>query len=179
MIDELDTTLHKLLMSDVAALRKTPSGGLLDAQVSFGPPDDVWRLYVASSLKRKALNVYLVDVHENAKLRSNERVRVYDGGIVADEPAPTRLDCHYLVTAWSPAAETAGRSGDEHRLLYQAARALLARRPLVPAAVWGGTLPGTFVALTDDMRLPMTVAPSEGYMHVSHFWGAMGQDSRW
>lgn len=178
MIDELDATLHELLAGAVPALQDV-STTVADDQVAFRPPDDAWRTHVAGSLKRRALDVYLVDVHENARLRSNERVRVYDQGIVADEPAPVRLDCHYLVTAWSPAQETAGRSADEHRLLYQAAAALLAHRPLVAVDVWGGTLPPTVATLPGDAQLPLTVAPAEGYPHLSYFWSAMGADPRW
>jgi hypothetical protein len=178
MIDELDATLHELLEREVPALQDTSTTIATD-QIAFQPPDDTWRSYVTGSLKRRALNVYLVDVHENAKLRTNERVRVYDNGIVADELAPVRLDCHYLVTAWSPATETAGKTAEEHELLYEAARALLAHRPLVPLDVWGGMLPATVPTLPGDAQLPVSVAPPEGYSHLSYFWSAMGTDPRW
>ena len=51
-----------------------------------------------------ANNVYLVDLSENRKFRSNERVRNFSNGVVTEEPAPVRMDFHYLVSAWSPAA---------------------------------------------------------------------------
>jgi len=178
VIDELDATLHELLKQEVPSLRDT-STTVADGQIVFRPPDSDWRTSVTGSLKRRALNVYLVDVHENVKLRTNERVRVYDRGLVADEPAPVRLDCHYLVTAWSPAAESAGKSDDEHKLLYEAARALLAHRPLVPLAVFGGSLPTAIATLPGDAQLPVTVAPPEGYSHLSYFWSAMGAEPRW
>ncbi len=179
MIDELDCTLRELLRAGVPSLDDSHPTPISVDQIAFGPPDDAWRTYLKGSLKRRALDVYLVDVHENMRLRSNERVRTYDHGIVIEDPAPVRLDCHYLVTPWSPAVEATVRAEEEHRLLYQAARALLARRPLVPAAIWGGSLPGSFVALTTDMELPVTVAPPEGYAHFSYFWSAMGPDARW
>jgi hypothetical protein len=33
---------------------------------------------------------------------ANERERRFDNGMVFEDPAPARLDCHYLISAWSP-----------------------------------------------------------------------------
>ena len=85
-----------------------------------------------------ALNLYLVDLRENRKLRSNESVRSVENGIVSEEPAPARLDCHYLISAWSPAevSPAVEPALDEHALLYQAAAALLRHAPFNPGRVY-------------------------------------------
>ncbi|HMN28756.1 MAG TPA: hypothetical protein PKE45_11455, partial [Caldilineaceae bacterium] len=31
-----------------------------------------------------------------------ERIRHFENGTAYDQPAPERLDCHYLISAWSP-----------------------------------------------------------------------------
>src|SRR5881275_1889471 len=100
VIELLDNLLRHLFLEQVAGVTG-------EAQVRFQPPDQHWRTYVSNLTlgvqPANALNVYLVDLRENIKLRSNERVRSIENGIASDEPAPRRVDCHYLITAWSPA----------------------------------------------------------------------------
>ena len=67
-------------------------------QVRFQPPDQIWRTYVNGLGARNALNIYLFDLRENRKLRSNERVRSTDSGVAFDTPAAPRADCHYPVS---------------------------------------------------------------------------------
>jgi hypothetical protein len=180
LIDELDQTLHHLLLGRLTRLVTDITVPAQDEQVVFRAPDDAWRTYVKGSLKRPAVSLYLVDVHENVKLRSNQRTRSIENGSVSSRPAPARLDCNYLVTAWSPAQETAGRDELEHGLLYETAAVLLAQEPLVARAVWApGSPPSAIKTLPLDEPLPVTVARPDGFAHVSHFWSAMGTDARW
>ena len=58
-----------------------------------------------TNLEGNALNVYLVDLRENRQLRSNERVREAKRHRQRNTSA-RRVDCHYLITAWSPAVIT-------------------------------------------------------------------------
>src|SRR6266498_3376631 len=126
MIGSLDSVLAHLLKARVSLLRSGTPPTVVDGQVSFQPPDDTdWMGHLSGLGTRRALNVYLVDLRENRKLRSNERVRTVENGIVADEPVPARLDCHYLVTAWSPATEGQGRTAEEHELLHQVVSVLM------------------------------------------------------
>ena len=74
-------------------------------QVRFQPPDDVWQSDV-SKLRINALNVYLVDIRERRELRSNESVTGMGPQGPTRTPEPARVDCHYLVSAWSPAGIT-------------------------------------------------------------------------
>src|SRR2546430_6545396 len=98
MIQYLDNLLRHLFLAQIAEITS-------EDQVSFQPPDENWRGHV-TNLQRNALNVYLVDLREDRQLRSNERVRAVQNGIVSETPAPRRVECHYLITAWSPAEIT-------------------------------------------------------------------------
>src|SRR6185312_14385172 len=108
------------------ALLGTKVPGLATDRVGFGPPDSTWRGQVTQQTV-SSLNVYLVELRENRELRSNERFRRPLNGGFRDTPAPPRLDCHYLISAWSPAKETpqVEPSIDEHILLYETARVLM------------------------------------------------------
>jgi hypothetical protein len=135
-------------------------------------------------LNLKALNVYLVDLRENRKLRSNERMRSAENGLVFDDPAPARLDCHYLISAWSPMKEitpTVEPVPDEHALLYQAAAALMHNAPFNPSRVYpaGSGALNAWPARFQDVDLPAVVAPVEGFPKLAEFWGTMGKDYRW
>ena len=179
MLDHLDNLLRQLFLSEIAGITS-------EAQVRFQPPDEAWRTAVANmavgGVPANALNVYLIDVRENRKLRSNERVRTVDGGFVNDTQAPRRIDCHYLITAWSPAQQTLAvePTVDEHALLYQVTAALTRNEPLVPRTVYApAPLPATFPAIIADEELPTMLLPIEGFPKYAEFWGAMGVNHRW
>jgi hypothetical protein len=173
-------------MGGVSGLREIPmnqpSAPVTESQVGFGPPDNQWRLDV-QNLQRNALNVYLVDLRENRKLRSNERVRSVENGVVYEDPAPARMDCHYLVTAWSPTEQITPQVEpvlDEHALLYEAAAVLINNVPLNPSRVY----PAGSQALMDwepfsNIELPTVIAPVEGFPKLAEFWSAMGTGHRW
>jgi hypothetical protein len=174
MIDQLDNLLRQLFISEVAGI--TSSG-----QVRFEPPDDSWRTYV-SGLNAVALNVYLVDLRENRDLRSNERVRTVDNGLVNETRAPMRMDCHYLITAWSPAQQTPAvePTVDEHALLYQVTAALTRNESFVPREIYApAPLPATFPAVIADEELPIVLLPIEGFHKYAEFWGTMGTKHPW
>src|SRR4051794_25850538 len=105
MLVFLDNLLRTLFKAEVAALRPAPNTPVTDAQIGIRPPDDDWRAHVAGLGTLAALNVYLAEVRENRVLRTNERVRTAANGSVFEQPAPARIDCHYLITAWSPGQE--------------------------------------------------------------------------
>lgn len=171
MLDFLDDMLRRLLGANVP--------GLAPARVGFGPPDSTWRGQVANQ-NASSLNVYLVELRENRTLRSNERFRQpLDGGF-RDTPAPPRLDCHYLISAWSPAAETplVEPSIDEHVLLYETARVLMDNVPLDATVIYGpGGPPANFPEALLDPLPPATVAPPEGFAKLPDFW--MRMDTVW
>lgn len=177
MLRLLDVLIRDLLIRELPAL-------VDDQHVRFQPPDGTLRTDVAN-LNGIALDVYLVDLRENRKLRSNDRDRTTDGnGYAFLEPAPTRLDCHYLISAWSPAQlapPIADPTLDEHALLYETAAALVLNAPLNPSRVY---LPGApalalWPARFQDVDLPSSFLPPEGFGKLSEFWTTMGQDMRW
>src|SRR5262245_14022932 len=174
MIDHLDQLLRHLLLAQIPDL-------VDETHIRFQPPDQDWRAYVGN-LDGLALNVYLVDVRENRVLHSNQRVRSTQNGIVSETAAPRRVDCHYLVSAWSPASASAGQEPTlfEHGLLYQASRVLLLADPLIPRkAYFPDPLPPTFPEELADAELPMAVLPPEGFPKFPEFWGTMGSASPW
>jgi hypothetical protein len=179
MIDQLDILLRKLITSTV------PGFGS-DDQVRFQPPDDDWRTYVKTlsvgGHPANALNVYLVDLRENRKLHTSERMRTIVNGDVSETPAPRRLDCHYLISAWSPADVTPAIEPtlDEHAALYLVARTFTRNDPLVATAIYApGPVPVTFPPDFATAELPIVVAPPEGFIKLAEFWGTMGEHHRW
>lgn len=180
MIDHLDTLLHRLFRYSVAELTA-------DAQIRFQPPDEDWRAMVpgitdGSGNPANSLNVYLVDLRENRKLRTNERERVAQGGDWFEVPPPRRVDCHYLISAWSPVAPSMGidPTPDEHALLAEAARVLGAHDELDPVAIYAlSNPPLPPPAAIADERFPLTLLPVEGFPKYAEFWGTMGEKNRW
>jgi hypothetical protein len=175
MIDYLDNVLRQLLMTRIDGLTD-------EAQVRFQPPDEAWRSQV-NNLESNAVNIYLADVRENRKLRSNERARSIEKGLVGETQAPRRIDCHYLITAWSPVAvtEAVEPTVDEHALLYEVVRALTENEPLVPRKVYepAHPLPAKFPEEIADAELPTALLPVEGFPKLAEFWGTMGVNHRW
>jgi hypothetical protein len=123
-----------------------------------------------------ALNVYLLDLIENRELRSNERMRQVKNGLVRQSSAPRRIDCHYLITAWSPASATPAvePSVDEHSLLYKVTGGLMHNDPLVPRAIYApDPLPTTFPEVLADSELPVKILPAEGLNKFTEFWSTV------
>ncbi|MFQ6029015.1 MAG: Pvc16 family protein [Dehalococcoidia bacterium] len=180
MIDHLDNLLRHLFMTQIAGLTD-------ETRVRFQPPDEAWRTEV-TNLQQTALNIYLADLRENRKLRSNERVRSIENSIVSEEPAPARVDCHYLITAWSPAivTPTIEPTLDEHILLYQVLATLMNNMPLNPSRIYPPDSPlldpdnpNAVSGLIREADLPTQLVPVEGFSKLAEFWGTMGVTHRW
>ncbi len=186
MLYLLDKMLRQFLLKEAPGLQVAqpgqPPAPPKEDQVGFDPPNATWRNAV-SQMQATALNVYMVELRENRKLRSNERVRVPSDGLIYEQPAPARLDCHYLISAWSP--ETVGPqlepTLDEHMLLYQAAAALMREAPLSPSRVHhtNPTPPNNWPDQFWNVDLPTVVAPHEGFPKLAEFWGSMGSPQPW
>jgi len=173
MIDALDNMLEQLFITTIDEITD-PS------QVGFEPPDDKWRSYVSGLATGgkavNALNVYLADLKENRILRSNERVRDFQNGIYSETPAPRRVDCHYLISAWSSATAnlpTVEPTVDEHALLYKTVASLMDAEPFIASQIYGAAgLPAGFPAIIANFQLPSTILPVEGFPKLAEFWGA-------
>ncbi len=161
MINHLDNLIRHLFIAEIDDINE-------EGQVGFQPPDDKWRGNVVDY--NLALNVYLADVRENRKLRSNQRERTIENGMVNEKPAPSRIDCHYLISAWSPATDSTQveATTDEHELLYKTAAVLMKREVLIPGKIYAG-----FSEPFANLELPIKVLPEEGFGKLSEFWGTV------
>jgi hypothetical protein len=164
VITFVDDTLQELLQSQIAG-----------TTVGFDIPNDDWRNTVAQSAG-DFLNVYLIEMRENRRLRSNEVLTDLQNGSVTRTPVPGRLDCHYLVSAWSragmvvtPLVEAAIHESDT---LYEAARVLMNSIPLDVASIYTG-VDGPAPPELLEQPLPMVVAPPEGFSKLPDFWMRM------
>jgi hypothetical protein len=169
VIDRLDTVLRDLIQSRLPALAGP-------TQVGFEPPGEDWRLAVAGAGEER-LNLYLLELRENMRLRTNQRVREAQNGGYVERAASPRLDCRYLVTAWSPATfapPMVEPARDEHELLGQVAAVLFRHRPLVVSEVYApGPVPGTIPAAFRAEPLPLDVAVADGLRGAGDFWTTM------
>jgi hypothetical protein len=130
-------------------------------QVSFEFPDEEFRSQVKAQ-GRSALNVCLVDLRENRALASPAAVT---------SASQRRVDCHYLISAWSPATRSVEPAMDEHALLYKAMSALMEAEPLVPRRIYNGkTIPKNFPAIFRDAEFPAVILPVERFPKVAEFW---------
>lgn len=105
MIHDLDELLRQILEYELPAY----DGGV---EISFDQPTNDWE--ATKRDKQHSLNLFLHDIRENHILRRPDfDLTQQSNGKTAIQRAPTRLDLHYMVTAWSNTAE------DEHRLLSE------------------------------------------------------------
>jgi hypothetical protein len=176
MIDALDRILSDLIQSRVPAL------GVAATQIGVEPPDDDWRQAVVAAGEPR-LNIYLYELRENVKLRSNERLQEPRNGWFVETPAPPIVNCMYLVTAWSPATAqppVVEPTRDEHALLGTVAATLLRRRSIVVKNVYG---PGVIIpsgrtinSVPTQLRteeFAIEVALTDGAQERPEFWSTM------
>jgi hypothetical protein len=160
MIRDLSETLRALL-DDPALAPEFPE--LAAAAVAFDRPAETF------SPGQSTIDLFLYDVREDMELRSNEPLRTRTNGDVHTRPAPLRVLCSYLVTAW-PVGGTE-LPLQEHRLLSQALQ-VLSRTKQIPSALLRGKLIG------QQPPLPMMTAQSDGLKEPHEFWTAIGNKLR-
>ena len=149
--------LHLLDESLEAFLRATVPLGKREVDVSFAAPDRDW----AARVSRPTVNLYLWDVRRNLDERDGGMETVIgEGGRPLRRPPLPRVDCRYLVTAWTTEVR------DEHSLLGHTLAALLLHNTLEERY-----LQGSFAQVRP---LPtIEVAASDGKDN-SDFWSALG-----
>ena len=109
MLHLLDESLESLLRREMPIAKA-------DVDVAFDAPDNEW----AGKITKPTLNLFLWDIRRSADEAAAGRERVVrDGREMWRERLP-RIAFSYLVTAWT------NETRDEHRLLGQALRTLLA-----------------------------------------------------
>src|SRR5439155_24861600 len=138
-------------------LRATVPLGKREVDVSFAAPDRDW----AARVSRPTVNLYLWDVRRNLDERDGGMETVLDdNGRPLRRPPLPRVDCRYLVTAWTSEVQ------DEHSLLGHTLAALLLHN----------TIEERYLApLIAKVQPPPTieVAASDGRDN-SDFWSALG-----
>jgi hypothetical protein len=174
VINVLDNILADLIQSRVTVL-----AGL--TQIGFEPPNQDWRNAFLAGVDNDWLNLYLFDLRENLKFRSNERTRTQAAnGWYTETPDPPRLNCMYLMTAWNRTAlQAGGPTHDEHKLLYTVAAVLLRHRSLVVDDVYqaGNPIPsGRNLGSTlqfQDQEFPLEVGVPDNVRDLGDFWSTM------
>jgi hypothetical protein len=172
MIDHVDGLLQHLLLAKIPAL--------VDANhIRFQPPDKDFR-QIIGNLPGPSLSVYMLDLHENRALYSNERTLRPVNGYMMSTPAPRRIECHYLITAWAGQPSAAfDPTTSEHALLYRVTQVLMDVEPMVPRQAYSpAPLPPLFPEVIADVELPTSVL-WEDFPKYAEFWGTMGPNSPW
>jgi hypothetical protein len=154
MFQDLDRTVRAML-DDVAV---PPS--LAGVDVTFKAPDK------AFTFSQPTVNLFLYGVHENRVLRDPVPIVEQVGGVFVRRTPPLRVDCDYLVTAWSKKPDATGVE-EEHQLLGLAL-AKLSRFPLVPATYLRNSLVG------QPFPVQMWAGQSDDSKSLGEFWSALG-----
>ncbi|WP_437569813.1 Pvc16 family protein [Sorangium sp. So ce542] len=166
MLNLLDEVLRRVITSGWSAPPALPA-------LSFSPPDDGFR----SRLSELTLNIYLTEIRENRDFRRSQfdTIALGDRSLVRSQP-PAYFDCHYLISAWSPAdeGELASPVADEHALLGAALRVLIRNPDVNPGAL--GVAGGGPVF--QEAHVYLTVAAPDGPRVVNDFWSTMKQPWR-
>src|SRR5262245_30260345 len=154
MFQDLDKTIEKILDDEGAPAE------LKATQVSFITPDKNF------TLAGPTVNLFLYEVKENRELRDPTPIIEKIGSVFIRKEPPLRVDCSYIVTAWSNATGEV-RVAEEHLLLAQALL-WLTRFPTIPANKLQGSL-------ANQLYPPPTmVAQMDPNKNAGDFWFALG-----
>jgi hypothetical protein len=157
MFDEVDEALRQLLEDELNI-----SNGEID--ILFNQPKREW----TARLNRPTINLFLYDIRENNKRRTQSPAWLNSGGgggSVTQTRQPFWVDLHYMLTAWTREPE------DEHRLLSNVMMALL-RYPYMPENLITGEL-----ANLDD-EIIIRIAQYDGLQNMDRLWAAMDNEMR-
>jgi hypothetical protein len=158
MLDDLDATLRALLADPAAP------ADLRAADVSFDTPDGNFRP------AQPTVNFFLLEVTENRELRDEARIvaRARAGAGYTSRLPSMRVDCTYLVTAWS--SHSGGfKPQEEHRLMGHALTWL--SRFLV---IDESHLQGGLKTPPQPYPVSLVVARTKENQGMGHFWSALG-----
>jgi len=158
VFQDLDASL-KALLEDAAV-----PPALTGVDVNFRTPDKTFTFTQAT------LNLFLSGVRENRVLRDPVPVVELVGGSYVRHTPPLRVDCDYLVTAWSK--EAGSLAVEQEHLLLAQALAKLSKFPELPA----GYLRATMV----DQPFPVQLwtAQHDESRTLGEFWSALGMPPR-
>jgi len=164
MINQLDQTLKNILNAPNAP------NELQNAEISFDIPKESY------APDKETVNLYLYDIHENRILRDPVPiVKIVNGNYEKRKP-PLRVDCSYMLTAWS------GQSGDtasasEHRILSDAL-IWLSFFAEIPKEYLLDDWKDKSNAAYQPFPVYLTVARQDDVKQPGEFWAALGSPPR-
>ncbi|NJL51511.1 MAG: DUF4255 domain-containing protein [Hydrococcus sp. SU_1_0] len=159
MFDDLDDTLKRILDDPEAPVE------LRNADVSFETPE---KSYVPA---QPTVNLFLYEVKENQVLRDPAATLERVGDEFISRKPPLRVDCSYMITAWSNQTG-AVKVKQEHQLLSQVLL-WLSRFSSIPLAYLQGSL------ANQPFPPPTMVAQIDGNKNAAgEFWTALGTSPR-
>jgi len=138
VINLLDTSLRRFLQCELGFAED-------DVDVTFDAPDREW----GARVTRSTINLFLWDVRRNlSEAESGSHVVTDPAGLKTRRPPLPRVDCRYLITAWTSDVT------DEHEILGDLLRVLLLNTTLreeycEPAIAALRPLPSLRAALPD------------------------------
>jgi hypothetical protein len=160
MFQDLDATLEAIL-DDPAA-----PADLRSAEVSFEAPDKDFKP------AQPVVNLFFYEVQENRELRNNAPVMERVGDQYISRQPPMRLNCTYLVTAWS--TKTGGLKAEEEHRLLGLALLWLSRFPVIQDDYLRGSLKNP----PQMYPPPAMVAQAKEDQGMGQFWTALGISPR-
>jgi hypothetical protein len=149
MLHLLDQTLEAFLREEVPLPAR-------QIDVSFAAPDQDW----GAKLSRPTVNLFLWDVRQNFAERMAGSDLVEENGKKYRRSPSPRVDCRYLVTAWTTEVS------DEHQLLGALLVAFLSHAEIGAAHLRG--------PLASVRPLPTMSVASPAETTSSDFWSAVG-----
>ena len=156
MFDDLDATL-KAMLTDAAAPANVRS-----ADISFDTPDKDYQPTQAT------VNVFLHEVAENRALRDEARIIDFTNNTYTSRLPSLRLDCTYLVTAWS--AQVGGLKTQEEHNLLGLALIWVSGFPVLDDSF----LQGVLKTPPQPYPLATMVAQTREGQPMGQFWSALG-----
>jgi len=158
MFDLLDASLRALLTDPAVP------PGLAGVDVTFRTPDKTF------TVAQRTLNLFLSGVRENRTLRDRVPIVELVGGVFVRRTPPLRVDCDYLVTAWSTQAGALA-AVEEHLLLAQAL-AKLSRFGTLPTGYLQGGM------ANQPFPVQLLTAQHDESRSLGEFWSALGVPPR-
>jgi uncharacterized protein DUF4255/carboxypeptidase family protein len=155
-IDDLSGTLKAVLKDNSFA---TMFPELHGAAIIFDRPSDTL------APAQTSVDLFLYDIRENLDLRLNEVTSTRVGNQIITHPAPLRLACSYLATAWPVGGVDLPLQ--EQRLLSQVL-VVLSHYPMIPNTFLQGTLFG------QAPPLPMVALHPDALKNLAEFWSSLG-----
>ena len=158
MISDVDEALRNLILDSLTVSRQ-------NVDIKYDLPSRDW----ASRLNRPTINLFLLDIRENLRLRGAEQARQFPlpNGKVEVRRNPVRIDLRYLLTAWTKDPE------DEHLLLSDALYTLL-RNPVIPDKYASEQMKKQqFQTILDAAVYQPEHGPTE---KATEIWGVIGND---